>query len=283
MIDGRRGKKTDADIAVPPQRRHRTIGERVLAIGIGADAVTTIGLLLAAATAVLIACHWFIVAVAFIIVGGLMDTLDGHVAKTAGTASARGAFLDSVADRVGDSFIFGGLVWYFIRAHDPNAALVPLGILAAANLVSYQRAKAESLGFSAHGGMMERAERLIFLGVTLFIAFFLPVVLVPMLLALLVLTIATGLGRFRRVWAQASAATPTAARHPGELTPGGARAWRLRPGADQSWRGRRDLVPLSTRLRVVFGASGEGASSRRERSRRRRSAHAFGRRFDSDR
>lgn len=282
MIDGRRGKTTDAGTVAPARRKHRSIGQHLVAAGVGADAVTTIGVLLAAATAVFIACHWFIVSVALIIVGGLMDTLDGHVAKVAGTASPRGAFLDSVADRVGDSLIFGGLAWYFIRAHDANAALIPIAILAVSNLVSYQRAKAESLGFSAHGGMMERAERLIFLGVTLFIAFFAPVVLLPLLLTLLALTAATCAGRFARIWAQATATTNAAPRL-GTLRRVGTRAWRAGQLGDPSRRGRRDLVPLSTRLRVVFGATGERAVPRRERTGRHRSARAFGRRFDSDR
>jgi len=45
-----------------------------------------------------------------------MDTLDGLVAKAAGTASKRGAFFDSVADRVADALIFGGMAWYLARA-----------------------------------------------------------------------------------------------------------------------------------------------------------------------
>ena len=146
-----------------------------------------------------------------------MDTLDGHVAKAAGTASARGAFFDSVADRVADSLIFGGLAWYFIRAHDANAALVPIGILAVSNLVSYQRAKAESLGFSAHGGIMERAERLIFLGVTLFIAFFAPVVLVPLLLTLLDAHRRRPASGASSVSGRQATATTTAAPRPGTL------------------------------------------------------------------
>jgi CDP-diacylglycerol--glycerol-3-phosphate 3-phosphatidyltransferase len=282
MIDGRRGKRTNEVTSGPAPRPRRSLGRRLAAIGVGADAITTVGVLLAVATAVFIAYHWFIVGVALIIVGGLMDTLDGHVAKAAGTASARGAFFDSVADRVADSLIFGGLAWYFIRAHDANAALVPIGILAVSNLVSYQRAKAESLGFSAHGGIMERAERLIFLGVTLFIAFFAPVVLLPLLLTLLALTAATCAGRFARIWAQATATTNAAPRL-GTLRRVGTRAWRAGQLGDPSRRGRRDLVPLSTRLRVVFGATGERAVPRRERTGRHRSARAFGRRFDSDR
>jgi CDP-diacylglycerol--glycerol-3-phosphate 3-phosphatidyltransferase len=274
MIDGRRGKrKDDGTVEFAPARPgRRSLGQRLVALGVGADAITTLGVLFAAATAVLIAFHWFIVAVALIIIGGLMDTLDGHVAKAAGTASRRGAFLDSVADRIADSLIFGGLAWYFIRAHDANAALLPLGILAVSNLVSYERAKAESLGFSAQGGIMERAERLIFLGVTLFVAFFAPVALVPLLAALLTLTAATGIGRFARVWVQAMPGDGTHARRPG--TPA---------RAGESRRGRRDLVPLSTRLRVVFGASGERAANRRERTGPHRSARAFGRRFDRER
>jgi CDP-diacylglycerol--glycerol-3-phosphate 3-phosphatidyltransferase len=282
LIDGRRGKKTEDGTVAPAPWGHRSIGQHLVDVGVGADAVTTIGVILAAATAVLIACHWFIVSVALIIVGGLMDTLDGHVAKVAGTASPRGAFLDSVADRVGDSLMFGGLAWYFIRAHDANAALVPLAILAVSNLVSYQRAKAESLGFSAHGGMMERAERLIFLGVTLFIAFFAPAALVPLLLALLALTGVTCIGRFVRVWGQATATVPVD-RAPRASRAAGAGSWRSARRADQSRRARRDLVPLSTRLRGVFGASSERATHRRERAGRHRSERAFGRRFDRDR
>jgi CDP-diacylglycerol--glycerol-3-phosphate 3-phosphatidyltransferase len=279
MIDGRRGKKASAGDAVPPARARRSLGQRMVALGISADAVTTTGVLLAAGTAVLIAYHWFIVGVALIIIGGLMDTLDGHVAKAAGTASPRGAFFDSVADRVADALIFGGLAWYFIRAHDANAALVPIGILAVSSVVSYQRAKAESLGFKAQGGMMERAERLIFLGCTLFIAFFAPVALVPLLLTLLTLTALTCVGRFRRVWAQATAAT----RQAGSPARAGTRPWRPALRADQSRRGRRDLVPLSTRLRVVFGATGEPTAGHPKRAGRHRSARASGRRFDSDR
>ncbi len=111
----------------------------------------------------------FWVGVVLLTVGGLMDTLDGAVAKAAGTSSRRGAFFDSVSDRVADAFIFAGLAWYFAAGpgHDPGLALLPVGILAVGNTISYERAKAESLGFVAKGGLMERAERLILLGLAL--------------------------------------------------------------------------------------------------------------------
>ena len=264
MIDGRRGKKASGGDAVSPARSRRSIGQRMVAIGIGADAITATGVLLAAATAVLIAYHWFIVGVALIIVGGLMDTLDGHVAKAAGTASPRGAFFDSVADRVADSLIFGGLAWYFIRAHDANAALVPIGILAVSSVVSYQRAKAESLGFKAQGGMMERAERLIFLGCTLFIAFFAPVALVPLLLTLLTLTAVTCIGRFRRVWVQATVASRSS-RIPRPAL--GTRPWRVGPRADPvppgTARPRPAVDPPARRVRRDRRAHGRPPQARR--------------------
>ena len=195
MIDGRRRRKRAEATADTPVTT-RSIGERLVALGVGANMVTAFGVLLAAATGVLIGLGDFLVAVGLIIVGGLMDTLDGHVAKAAGTASGRGAFFDSVSDRVGDSMIFLGLAWYFVRAHDANTALLPIGILALANLVSYERAKAESLGYRAQGGLMERAERLILLGVTLTVGNFVHAALVPLLALLAVLTGATAVGRF---------------------------------------------------------------------------------------
>jgi CDP-diacylglycerol--glycerol-3-phosphate 3-phosphatidyltransferase len=71
-------------------------------------------------------------------------------------------------------------------------------------LISYQRSKAESLGLAAKGGLMERAERLVLLGVALVS----PSVFVPMLWVMLVLTACTALGRFWRVWQIAARPAP---------------------------------------------------------------------------
>ena len=85
--------------------------------------------------------------------------LDGAVAKASGTASARGAFFDSVADRLTDALLFGGVAWFLATTQPGRIAVLPLAVLAASMLISYERAKAESLGFDARGGLMERAER----------------------------------------------------------------------------------------------------------------------------
>jgi CDP-diacylglycerol--glycerol-3-phosphate 3-phosphatidyltransferase len=86
--------------------------------------------------------------------------------------------------------------------------LLPFAILGVTSLVSYQRAKAESLGISAKGGLMERAERMILLGIGFLSASF----LVPVLWVMLALTSVTAVGRFAKVWRLAEAPAPTATR-----------------------------------------------------------------------
>lgn len=177
------------------------LGRRLYAHGVRADHVTVLGLVFAAFTGTVIALGHLWAGVALVTVGGLMDTLDGAVAKASGTASRRGAFLDSVSDRVADGFMFGGLAWYLAAGHTPELALLPFGILAVGNVISYERAKAELFGWDAKGGLMERAERLI--GLCVVLSF--NMVLVPLLFVLLGLCVFTAGQRFVKVWRQATA------------------------------------------------------------------------------
>ena len=133
------------------------------------------------------------------------DLLDGAVAKASGTASPRGAFFDSVADRVSDALLLGGVAWFLASNHPGRIAVLPMAVLAASMLVSYQRAKAEALGYNANGGIMERAERLIALSFGLLF----DSLLIPVLWVMLVLTLVTAGQRFALVWRQASAPRPT--------------------------------------------------------------------------
>ena len=151
--------------------------------------------------------------------------LDGAVAKASGTASPRGAFFDSVADRVTDALLLGGVAWFLEDRHGGHIAVLPLAVLATSMLISYERAKAESLGFDARGGLMERAERIIALGIGLLFEG----LLIPVLWIMLVLTTFTAVQRFLRVWGQA---TPT----------------RTRPR--NAWQSRRVTRPSSERTRM---------------------------------
>ncbi|HVB92253.1 MAG TPA: CDP-alcohol phosphatidyltransferase family protein [Acidimicrobiales bacterium] len=168
--------------------------------GITADVLTATGLVSATATACAVGTGHLHLAIILLVVTGLHDLLDGPVAKAAGTASVRGAFFDSVTDRVADAVLMGGVSWYLIGHGGGHLAVLPLAVLGATALVSYERAKAESLGLSAKGGLMERAERMILLGV----AFIDSSLLVAILWVMLVLISITAMARFVKVWNAAS-------------------------------------------------------------------------------
>ncbi len=227
------------------------VGRRLQRFGVTADMLTATGLISATATAVAVATGHFHLAIALLILTGLHDLLDGPVAKASGTSSVRGAFFDSVTDRVADALILGGVAWYLVGAHPGHLVLLPFAVLGAASLVSYQRAKAESLGIDARGGLMERAERMILLA----IGFISTALLVPVLWVTLALTVFTALGRFVKVWRLAEApvvvATPrrhrrtrTAARLGGRSSSASPSRWRARRQGElasrsgRTWRAR---------------------------------------------
>jgi CDP-diacylglycerol---glycerol-3-phosphate 3-phosphatidyltransferase len=92
----------------------------------------------------------------------LTDMLDGLLARIKGTTGKFGAFLDSTMDRVADAAVFGGLaIWFVLGGHDKVLAGVALFCLVAGSLVSYAKARAESLGLSCDVGFAERTERLL--------------------------------------------------------------------------------------------------------------------------
>ena len=90
------------------------------------------------------------------------DLIDGAMARKSGRSSTFGSFWDSTLDRIGDAAIFGGLALYYARSGDSYLYLcLSLFCLVAGNLTSYARAKAESLGLDAKGGIAERADRIV--------------------------------------------------------------------------------------------------------------------------
>jgi CDP-diacylglycerol--glycerol-3-phosphate 3-phosphatidyltransferase len=193
MFDGRWRDAVDRSTGPVGTALHRR--------GITADVLTATGLVSATATAVAVATGHLHIAIVLLILTGLHDLLDGPVAKAAGTSSVRGAFFDSVTDRVADALLMGGVSWYLISQGEGHLAVLPLAVLGVTALVSYERAKAESLGLSAKGGLMERAERMILLG----IAFIDSALLIPILWIMLVLISITAVARFVKVWKLASA------------------------------------------------------------------------------
>ncbi len=244
MFDGRwRG---GVDRATAP------VGSALRRAGVTADQLTVVGLVMAVGSAVAIATGRIGLGLALLVVSALPDLLDGPVAKAAGTAGPRGAFFDSVADRVTDALVLGGIGWYLASEEGAAAAMLAFAVLAVSSLVSYQRAKAESLGYSARGGLMERAERIAAICAGLAV----PGLLVPMLWVVLVLSAVTAVQRFVKVWRLASVEQPVPPR-------------RFRPARDSRWRTWRQMRSHHggrTRRREAWRAR------RQDRARRRRAA-----------
>jgi len=92
----------------------------------------------------------------------LTDMLDGTLARIKGTTGKFGAFLDSTMDRIADAAVFVGLAIWFLRGgHDNVLAGVAVFCLVAGAMVSYAKARAESLGLTCDVGFAERTERLL--------------------------------------------------------------------------------------------------------------------------
>ena len=197
MFDGR--------FRAEAERTLKPIGAQIKRTGITADQLTITGIVMAAGSAIAIANGALRAGLVLLILTALPDVLDGAVAKASGTASPRGAFFDSVADRFTDALLLLGVAWYLSSTQPGRIALLPMAVLGASMLISYERAKAEALGYQAKGGLMERAERMIALGFGLLFN----QLLVPILWVMLALTLVTAGQRFVKVWKQASAEVPT--------------------------------------------------------------------------
>jgi phosphatidylglycerophosphate synthase len=200
-------------------RRYLALVERRLMpqaerLGITPDRATLAGLLLA--LMVPPGFLWHPLAGAILILGsGVADSMDGMLARRRGSPSAYGAFFDSCLDRISDGFYLAGIWVLFWPDHHPLAGgLMMTACMTASFLVSYSKARAESLGAPLSGGMMERAARIVYL-----VGWSLALALAPSARGLLlwagaavylVLTAGTAGGRMRRARRLMNTDTPVA-------------------------------------------------------------------------
>jgi phosphatidylinositol phosphate synthase len=169
-------------------------------IGVTPAMVTIVGLLLTIAGAALIASGYLWEGAAVAGFGAVLDALDGPLARLRGQAGLRGAFLDTISDRIGEIAIWVGIAVYL--RHDPVGLILCILALAFSLLTPYVRAKAESWGAEGRGGWMGRAERMILALVGIGLAGFWEPLLIPMLWVFVVLSGLTVAQRIRRTWQQ---------------------------------------------------------------------------------
>jgi CDP-diacylglycerol--glycerol-3-phosphate 3-phosphatidyltransferase len=204
MFDGK--FRVAVDAAVKP------IGAGLRKTHMTPDHLTIIGMVIAAGSAVAVGAGMLRLGLVLVILAALPDLLDGALAKASGASSQRGAFFDSTVDRITDFLLLGGIAYFFADGDDPQLAVLPFAVAAVSSVISYQRAKAESLGLDAKGGLMERAERIVVLCVGLFLEPWIDSALMWILWGMLVLISITAVQRFVKVWKQASVAPITQAR-----------------------------------------------------------------------
>lgn len=140
--------------------------------GLTANALTLIGFAICVTGAVFAGLEWWLVAGIVATFGSAFDMFDGAVARVTGTTSKLGAFLDSTFDRWGEAIVYLGIVIGCSRAGFDWGAWLATAAMGAAFLVSYARARAESLGFApgkgmAAVGLAPREVRVVILGIGL--------------------------------------------------------------------------------------------------------------------
>jgi phosphatidylglycerophosphate synthase len=132
--------------------------ERVMLGRVSPNLITAVSLVMCGITGLAAGVGSLAAAVWLYTVAGILDVLDGRLARLSGKQTAAGALFDSVSDRWGELFVFAGYAW-FLR--DTPWLLAAFGAFGSSMMVSYTRARAEGLGIDLSGGIMQRAERIL--------------------------------------------------------------------------------------------------------------------------
>ncbi len=149
----------------------RPMVEGLIRAGVRPNVITTMGTLLVVASAVGFGLGRVRLGGLLYLLSGVVDTLDGAVARANGQVTRFGAFYDSTLDRVGDGATFMGIAVFFLLAPPGTvdrrelAIIISMVAIIASLLVSYARARAEGLGLDCKVGLVQRAERIVGLSV----------------------------------------------------------------------------------------------------------------------
>jgi CDP-diacylglycerol---glycerol-3-phosphate 3-phosphatidyltransferase len=129
------------------------------------NTLTATGWALSVGAGVLFGLGYIKSAGALMLLAGLFDTLDGAVARHSGQTTVFGAFFDSTLDRLSESIIFMGIIYFYATAASPYAALLAATAMTFSLMTSYARARAEGLGYKCQVGLLERPGRVLILSI----------------------------------------------------------------------------------------------------------------------
>ncbi|MFL5758264.1 MAG: CDP-alcohol phosphatidyltransferase family protein [Thermomicrobiales bacterium] len=146
------------------------IGRFVASLGLSANMLTVVGLVLNGIVAIIIGAGHDVIGGFLLLVASAFDMLDGAVARATGTTSRFGGFLDSTLDRYSEVIVYLGVLVLMLDTDDAKTGSILVFISATgALLISYARARAEAAGYTASVGLVARPERVILLGLCLII------------------------------------------------------------------------------------------------------------------
>ena len=127
---------------------------------------TTASFVLGCSGGILMAAKQVRLASALFLMSGIFDSIDGNLARKTGKESKFGALFDSALDRYSETIYFIGIAFFFLKNGSfVTAAVVAIG-LTGSFMVSYVRARAESLGYRCEAGLVQRPERVVLLGLS---------------------------------------------------------------------------------------------------------------------
>lgn len=181
-----------------------TVGRLVARTGVTPNQLTLIGLGLNVIVAIVIATGEYRLGGVLLLVASAFDMLDGAVARATDTISKVGGFLDSTLDRYSEIVVYVGVLVYLLDTGDARTASI-LALIASAGalMISYARAKAESIGYTASVGLAARPERIILLALFLILGW-----TIWALWLLAAITHITAITRIVHVWRMASREAP---------------------------------------------------------------------------
>ena len=147
----------------------RPLTDGLIRAGVTPNAITTVAALVVIFSAIAFGVGWIRLGGALLLLSGILDTLDGDVARAAGQATRFGAFYDSTLDRVGDGATFIGIATFLLTTTGVRypilGAVICMVAILSSLLVSYARARAEGLGLDCKVGLVQRAERILLIGI----------------------------------------------------------------------------------------------------------------------
>ena len=126
----------DGKFRAPIDRAVKPIGNVLRKTGLTPDHLTIVGIVVAVGAAVAIGFGELRLGLVLVVCAALPDLFDGALAKASNSSSQRGAYFDSVVDRVTDAMLFGGVAWYLASHDSPHMSILPFAVMALSSVIS---------------------------------------------------------------------------------------------------------------------------------------------------